>query len=100
MELGRWRILSQVCKQTCKEGQLPKSPKNLLQQVAETFEMDLEGTSLKDLSRLDTCVTVVDASNLNANLKSIQKVKVRNKSAYYKALHEDPWGIFTNGHVY
>ena len=38
--------------------------------------MDMEGASLKAVSRLDTCVTVVDASNLDVNLKSIQKVKV------------------------
>lgn len=46
--------------------------------------MDLEGTSLKDVSRLDTCVTVVDASNLKANLKSIQKVKVGSLSVHDK----------------
>ena len=46
-------------------------------QVAETFDMELEGGSLKDVSKLDTCVTVVDASNLDLNLKSIEKVKVR-----------------------
>ena len=37
--------------------------------------MELDGTSLKDISRLDTCVTVVDASNLDNNLKSLQRVK-------------------------
>lgn len=38
--------------------------------------MELEGSSLKEISKLDTCVTVVDASNLDVNLKSIKKVKV------------------------
>jgi G3E family GTPase len=46
-------------------------------QVAETFDMEVGGTSLKELSKLDTCVTVIDASNLELNLSSIKKVKVR-----------------------
>lgn len=46
-------------------------------QVAETFDMPLEGKALKDVAALDTCVTVVDASNLYCNLNSIQKIKVR-----------------------
>lgn len=37
--------------------------------------MPIEGKALKDVARLDTCVTVIDASNLYMNLNSIQKVK-------------------------
>jgi len=46
-------------------------------QVAETFDMEAGGESLRDVARLDTCVTVIDASNLQLNLTSIEKVKVR-----------------------
>lgn len=44
--------------------------------------MQLEGEEhadippLKDLAALDACITVVDAANLMANLKSIQTLKV------------------------
>ena len=40
-------------------------------QVAETFEMELVGESLKEVSQLDTCVTVVDASNLHVNVVTL-----------------------------
>ena len=39
-------------------------------QVAETFMMPAEegGPELRDVARLDTCVTLVDAANLMLNL--------------------------------
>ena len=41
-------------------------------QVAETFTFEVEGgTSLFDVSRLDTCVTVVDAANFYTNFHSV-----------------------------
>ncbi|PSC76814.1 cobalamin synthesis isoform B [Micractinium conductrix] len=49
------------------------------QQVAETFELPpSEGAApLKKLARLDTCVTVVDAAALQANMASIETVADR-----------------------
>lgn len=47
-------------------------------QVAETFEMQMEddATSLKDIARLDTCVTVVDAASFMQHLQSVETLKV------------------------
>lgn len=47
-------------------------------QVAETFTLGIEDGSaaeLKDVARLDTCVTVVDAANLMANFASLQSLR-------------------------
>lgn len=50
-------------------------------QVAETFDMQLDEQDdsdiprLKDLAALDACVTVIDASNLMANLHSVRTLK-------------------------
>lgn len=52
-----------------------------LQQVAETFTLDLEDGSqaeLKDIARLDTCVTVVDAAQLMANFRSLETLRQRD----------------------
>ena len=54
-----------------------------MQQVAETFTLDLEDGSqaeLKDIARLDTCVTVVDAAQLMANFKSLETLRQRDAS--------------------
>jgi len=49
------------------------------QQVAETFEIPGDDDFLlKDVSELDTMVTVVDAANLRANLASIQNLAERD----------------------
>jgi hypothetical protein len=51
--------------------------------VAETFTLDLEDGSqaeLKDIARLDTCVTVVDAAQLMANFRSLQTLKERDST--------------------
>ncbi|KAL4521532.1 hypothetical protein Ndes2437B_g07889 [Nannochloris sp. 'desiccata'] len=49
------------------------------QQVAETFEIPGDDDFLlKDVSKLDTMVTVVDAANLRANLASIQTLAERD----------------------
>jgi hypothetical protein len=50
-------------------------------QVAETFTLDLEDGSLaelKDVARLDTCVTVVDAAQLMANFASLETLRQRD----------------------
>ncbi|MEW5311596.1 MAG: hypothetical protein WDW38_003296 [Sanguina aurantia] len=64
-------------------------------QVAETFTFALPGASgeeaapaapglpsLSDVARLDTCVTVVDASNLLFNLHSLQTLKERESEGH------------------
>ena len=50
-------------------------------QVAETFTLDLDDSTQKDLSdiaRLDTCVTVVDAAQLMANFDSLEMLHQRS----------------------
>ena len=50
-------------------------------QVAETFSLDLDDSTQKDLSeiaRLDTCVTVVDAAQLMSNFESLEMLHQRN----------------------
>lgn len=52
-----------------------------MRQVAETFTLEVEDGSLaelKDIARLDTCVTVVDASRLMANFQSLETLKQRD----------------------
>ncbi|BDA42376.1 probable metal chaperone YciC at N-terminal half [Coccomyxa sp. Obi] len=52
-------------------------------QVAETFTLDLEDGSqaeLKDIARLDTCVTVVDAAQLMTNFRSLETLRQRDAS--------------------
>ncbi len=52
--------------------------------MAETFTLDLEDGSqaeLKDIARLDTCVTVVDAAQLMANFGSLQTLRERDGAA-------------------
>ena len=49
------------------------------QQVAETFEIPGDREFLlKDVAKLDTMVTVVDAANLRANLASVQTLADRD----------------------
>ncbi len=51
--------------------------------MAETFTLDLEDGSqaeLKDIARLDTCVTVVDAAQLMANFRSLETLRQRDAS--------------------
>eukprot|EP00890_Picochlorum_soloecismus_P003196 jgi/Picsp_1/3878/NSC_01390-R1_cobalamin synthesis protein p47k len=54
-------------------------------QVAETFTMDFEdsqGTqALHELAVLDTCVTVVDATNLLLNAESLESLRDRGEAA-------------------
>jgi len=55
----------------------------VLRQVAETFTLELEDGSqaeLKDIARLDTCVTVVDAAQLMANFCSLDTLRQRDAS--------------------
>ena len=50
-------------------------------QVAETFSLELDDSTQKDLSdiaRLDTCVTVVDAAQLMANFGSLEMLHQRS----------------------
>ncbi|KAK9845165.1 hypothetical protein WJX84_005374 [Apatococcus fuscideae] len=46
-------------------------------QVAETFEMQMDddAASLKDIARLDTCVTVVDAASFMQHLQSVETLQ-------------------------
>ena len=49
--------------------------------MAETFSLDLDDDTQKDLSdiaRLDTCVTVVDAAQLMANFESLEMLHQRS----------------------
>lgn len=51
--------------------------------MAETFTLDLGDGSqaeLKDIARLDTCVTVVDAAQLMANFCSLETLRQRDVS--------------------
>eukprot|EP01125_Pyxidicula_operculata_P012482 TRINITY_DN4093_c0_g2_i1.p1 TRINITY_DN4093_c0_g2~~TRINITY_DN4093_c0_g2_i1.p1 ORF type:complete len:765 (+),score=112.94 TRINITY_DN4093_c0_g2_i1:600-2894(+) len=51
-------------------------------QVAETFTFaDSEGNSLSKISRLDTCVTVVDSFNFMKDYSSIEKLQDRGQAA-------------------
>ena len=52
-------------------------------QVAETFEIPMqdEDVSLHSIARLDTCVTVVDASMLLSNISSIDALKDREEGS-------------------
>ena len=55
--------------------------KSMCKQVAETFSLELDESTQKDLSeiaRLDTCVTVVDAAQLMANFESLEMLRQRD----------------------
>lgn len=64
-------------------------------EVAETFDMQLDEQDdsdiprLKDLAALDACVTVIDASNLMANLHSVRTLKEQQQADGDKVAKED-----------
>ena len=43
------------------------------------MQMEDDAASLKDIARLDTCVTVVDAASFMQHLQSVETLKVPNK---------------------
>lgn len=75
--------------ETDNKGLSPESE----EKVAQGFHMEESAgavaklTSLKGLAELDCCVTVVDASNMIAQLNSIQRVKVDPLGSISQVLH-------------
>lgn len=65
-------------------------------QVAETFEMQMDddAASLKDIARLDTCVTVVDVASFMQHLQSVETLKVSNLPLGTPCLHSSGRGWF------
>ena len=45
-------------------------------QLEDSDDSDMSTPALKDVASLDACITVVDASNLMANLQSIKTLQV------------------------
>ena len=53
----------------------------MCKQVAETFSLNLDASTQKDLNdiaRLETCVTVVNPAQLMANFKSLETLRQRS----------------------